>query len=305
MDLVMRVPVCMWWIPPNQNHQIHHPPAIYRYSNTAFFCCILKNIETMKKLSIAFAIAAITAGSAHAVVYSSEDFEGGTPNYTITGAGPYTFTQLSDVNAVPITPDVALTGTDYTQTSASRMGVFANGTVPGVSGEPTGQHAFVSAASSRNLVLRNALTLSTDGIQTLTISFDTMVYGLNEIFTHTASVQYSALGDFTDTVQIATYNTVDYIYPIIPAEPNPNPLISILGNTVVTEDTWTTLNLSISSSQVTFTDTAKIRFTKLPVADNEQMVFFDNITITGVIPEPSTTALCGLAGFALLLRRRK
>jgi hypothetical protein len=243
--------------------------------------------------------------SAHAVVYSSEDFEGGTPNYTITGAGPYTLTQLTDVNAVPISPDVALTGTDYNQTSASRMGVFANGTVPGVSGEPTGQHAFVSSASSRNLLLRDALTLSTDGIQTLTISFDTMVYGLNETFTHTASVQYSASGNFTDTVQIATYNTVNYIYPLIPAEPNPNPLLSILGNTVVTEDTWTTLSLSISSTDVTFTDTAKIRFTKLPVSDNEQMVFFDNITVTGVIPEPSTTALLGLAGFALMRRRRK
>ena len=37
---------------------------------------------------------------------------------------------------------------------------------------------------------------------------------------------------------------------------------------------------------------------------NAQQVLLDDIVITGV-PEPSTTALLGLGGLALILRRRK
>lgn len=254
----------------------------------------------MKKLPIALAITAITVGSAHAAVtYSSEDFENGTPNYTITG-DPLALLQLQDGTSTNITAQTALSGTDYTAGSPSRSGIFANGTVSGVTGEPTGQHAFVSNSSNRSLTLTNGMSLLTDGVKSLTISFDTMVHGLGVDFVHTAAVFYSATGDFADALQIATYATSNAL-----TVPDPIPA-STLGHTIVTEDTWSTMNLTLSSTDVTFTDTAKIRFNKLAPAQTEHLVFYDNITITGnPVPEPTTTALLGLAGFGLMLRRRK
>ena len=237
----------------------------------------------MKKLPIALAITAITAGSIHAadVIYSSEDFEGGTPNYTTALAGDpaaLTLVQLQDGTATNITAHTALTGTDYTPGSPSRSGIFANGTVPGVTGEPTGQHGFVSNSQNRNLTLTNAMTLITDGVQSLNISFDTMVYAIETDFVHTAAVFYSALGDFTDSVEIATY-TGDF---------GTDPGTAITHHTIA-DDTWTPLSLSISSADVTFTDTAKIRFNKLAPNVISQMVFYDNITVTGVTtPAPAS-----------------
>lgn len=235
----------------------------------------------MKRLSIAFAIAAITAGSAHAVDYSFENFEGGTPNYTITAG---VLTQLQS-GGVGITSTTALAGTAYNPGSPSRSGIFANGTVPEVTGEPTGQHGFVSNSVNRSLILSAPMTLTTDGVTSLDISFKTMVYGLGVTFDQTAEVVYSALGDFTDSVQIATYSTA------LVANPG-----TALTHFTVVEDTWSTLNLSISSTAVTFTNTAKIRFNKLPVAQTEHMVFYDDIVITGqTVPVPTAPFVVTIA----------
>jgi len=246
------------------------------------------------KIPLFLTLAAASFGgfaNAASTLYSFEDFEGGTPNYTIIGG---VFTQLQDGGAANITSTTALLNTDYTPGSVSRSGIFANGSVPSVTGEPTGQHGFVSNSSNRNLTLTDAMTLTTDGVQSLDISFKTMVSGLGTTFDHTAAVYYSALGDFTDLVQIATYNTSLVVDPG-----------TALTHLTVVEDTWSTINLSISSTDVTFTDTAKIRFNKERPNQTEHMVFYDDISVTGQIPEPSSTALLGLGGLALLLRRRK
>lgn len=253
----------------------------------------------LNKTQTLLAVTAVAlAGSAHAAInYSFEDFEGGTPNYTLTGTDPYTLTQLQSGDpAANIDAATALTGTDYTPQSPSRSGIFANGTVPGVSGEPTGQHGFVSASNNRNLTLTSPMSLVTDGVQSLQINFATMVYGLNTGFIHTVEVTYSALGDFTDTVQIATFS------PAAVADP-----LTALAHYTVIEDTWSTLDLSISSTEVTFSDTAKIRFNKLAPFDTSQLVFLDDISVTGtVVPEPSAFAfLAASLGALVLIRRRR
>ena len=134
----------------------------------------------MKKLPLALAIAAITAGSAHAddIIYSTEDFEAGTPNYTFDGAGVETI--LQDETLTNITTATALTGTDYAPDSTSRMGVVANGTpsaISPVAGEPTGQHGFVSTSQNRSLLLRDAMPLVTDGIGSIKVDFSFLQYG--------------------------------------------------------------------------------------------------------------------------------
>jgi len=229
-----------------------------------------------------FAIAALTAGSAHAedIVYSSEDFEGGTPNYEVAGAAaPYSLIQLEG-----ITSQTALTGTDYTPGSPSRSGIFANGNLPGtIVDEPTGQHGFVSQSQNRRLDLTNGMTLVADGVATLNITFKILLYAFEDgerspDFDDTAAVFYSASGDFTDSVQIATCATENMAEPVVfPDEPD-----SILGHTTVVEDTWSTVSLSLSSTDVTFTDTAKIRFNKLPSTGTNLLVFVDDITLTGI-----------------------
>ena len=94
------------------------------------------------------------------------------------------------------------------------------------------------------------------------------------------------------------------------------------GSTVVTPDfvtaaqaTWYDLTVSFDAADVggVFTNTGQIGFNRIAlisggttgVTTTNQNVYLDDITITGAIPEPGTTALLGLAGFALMRRRRK
>ena len=263
----------------------------------------------MKKPPIALAIAAMTAGSAHAVVYSSENFEGGTPNYTIDHTGTGTLTQLQDGVPQLITPAMAFTGTGYTPGSTSRNGIVASGQPSNFSPGgtvPIGQHAFVSTSSNRNMTSNYAMPLVADGVQTLQVGFSYMFYGLGSFDAlGSAELVYSANGLFTDTVRLASFGFGQATSTVV----TPDYLTAA-------QDTWYTLNLSFTEAGagITFTDTAKIRINRVglvsglfPAGDvtTNHFLFLDDITVTGVIPEPATTALCGLAGFALLLRRRK
>lgn len=238
------------------------------------------------KTLLALTASAIVGSANAAVTYINENFEGGTPNYTIDNTGAGTLTQLQDGDAVNITATTALTGTGFVAGSPTLMGVLASGEPTNLSPGgiiPGGQHAFVSGSANRSLRLASPMTLVTDGAQSMNISFAYMLYGLGTSdFTHTLELAYSALGDFTDAVQIATFT-------VTPATP---------------QDTWNTASLSITSTDVTFTDTANLRLNKQAPFDGTQIVLLDDITVTGVIPEPTTAALVGLAGFALLRRRR-
>jgi hypothetical protein len=60
---------------------------------------------------------------------------------------------------------------------------------------------------------------------------------------------------------------------------------------------------------INFSDDAYFMIRKISVAEtiggaNSTFHVFDNISVTSV-PEPSSTALLGLGGLALILRRRK
>ena len=239
--------------------------------------------------SVAF-IASVHAGT---VTYSSEDFEAGTPNYTLTNTGPYYLTLLQDGWNANITAHVALGGTDYTPGSPSRSGVWANNDLPGtIINEPTGQHGFVCNSQNRLLRSNYWMPLAADNAQSLTISFDTMLYGYEHSdpsfptnFEHVARVLYSATGDFTDTQLIATYATADVDTNILAALPP-----SILGHTEVTEDVWTNLTFTVSSTDVTFTDTAKIQFNKTAPNRESQIIFYDNMRITGAAGATTTQA---------------
>ena len=257
--------------------------------------CIIYQ-KTMKKLPLALAIAAITAGSAHAddIIYSTEDFEAGTPNYTFDGAGVETILQSGDPLA-NITTAMAFTGTDYYPRNASRMGVVANGAIPATNPEsaPSGQHAFVSTAASRVMAfgdgdpLTNDMPLVSDGVQTLNISFSFLQSGNGFAAYGSAIVVYSASGIFDDSVQLKSFG------------------IGEVGSAVVTPDfpaaaeTWGSASFSFTADDVggAFTDTAAIGFNKLafgtnptsPDSTTNHIFLLDDITITG-IPAPAPAA---------------
>jgi hypothetical protein len=251
----------------------HYAPA----ASSAGF--IVRDVKKMKKLPIALALTTLTAGFTHAadIVYSSEDFEAGTPNYTIDDTGVGTFTEIG-----AITPATAFTGTDYLP-GGSAMGIVTSGQPENLSPGgtiPPGQHAFVSRSSNRHMTLANPMTLVTDGVQSINVSFSYMFYGLGSFDAlGSAELLYSANGLFTDTVRLATFG------------------FGQAGSTVVTpnyfatQDTWSTLNLSFTEAGagITFTDTAKIRINRVglvaPVTVGETVnhfTFFDDITVTGI-----------------------
>lgn len=251
----------------------------------------------MKKLPIALALAAITAGAAHAVdkVYSFEDFEAGTPNYTFDGAGNETILG-------GLTPAQALTGTDYLPDSTSRMGVVANGEPLAISpaGEPTGQHGFFSTSQNRSLILRDPMTLVTDGAGSIQVDFSFLQYGNGFPATGSAILIYSALGDFSDAVQVASFGigqagswieTPDY--PVVQDTWNS---VSVTITNGMSANTYTDNAIGYTTpSTVEFTDTAKFKINRVPVSvtapdsTTNHIILIDDITITG-IPAPAPSA---------------
>ena len=259
------------------------------------------------------------AGSAHAAVfsYSNETFEGGTPNYTIngingTGVGQ-SWDKLESSPGVEIFPADAMVGTGYDSGSSSRNGVVANSEPTNITPGgtiPTGQHGFVSTSANRNFSSNYLMTLASDGATSLDISLSYMFYSLstdgNPVTAKgTAIIYYSALGDFSDNVELITFG------------------FGQAGSLVETpdfaavEDAWGSLSASFTeaSAGITFTDTAALRINRAPLVGlvspdtpTNHITFLDDIVVSAeaeAVPEPSSAALLGLAGCALLLRRRK
>jgi len=128
-----------------------------------------------------------------------------------------------------------------------------------------------------------ALTLVTDNRTSLTVELDYQ----GRANGNTLGLEYSALGDFTDTV---TFGTIDNSAP---------------NTTIALNQTYTATN---GSGGITFTDTASIRIHVIggtqATQNNNSGTFVDNISVTA-IPEPSSAALLGLGGLALILHRRR
>jgi hypothetical protein len=194
----------------------------------------------------------LTAGSANAAISLLEDFEAAT-------------TSLDYANTM------------YTGNDDSTIDLDGAANLPSDSGDNTTKTAF-QRSSNRLLTLDSPLALDSGGYTSFTVALD---YYYNNYSSATGiQLEYSALGDFSDSQSVMTWAS----------NGTPNNL-------------WTAGSVTLNEGTYTFTDTAKIRF-RSGGDQNVEHGYLDNISITAV-PEPTTTALLGLGGLALILRRRK
>lgn len=173
--------------------------------------------------------------------------------------------------------------TDYVPNNDNTIDLNGFQSLSGPVGENTTQTNFMRS-SNRLITLRDALPLASNAHTSVTVEFDYMYHNYSN--TDGTQLEYSAAGDFSDTTVIFEWDS-----------------------NLVPNDEWVIgASATILPGAVTggFTDTAKIRFRSGGFA-NSRHDYADNIKITGVggVPEPSTTALLGLGGLALILRRRK
>ena len=208
----------------------------------------------LTKTLTAVAGLALAAGSANAAIALIEDFEAAT-----------TSTDYAN--------------TMYTGNSDSTIDLNGIANSPSDAGNNTTKTAF-QRSSNRLLTLDNPLALDAGGYTSFTVGLD---YYYNYSTTNGIRLEYSALGDFTDSQTVMTW----------------------ASNAVPTNQWQYGASVVLNEGTYTFTDTAKIRFRSGGSA-NSRHGYLDNISITaGAVPEPSSTALLGLGGLALILRRRK
>ena len=155
-------------------------------------------------------------------------------------------------------------------------------------------HDGVGGNSGRGMRVRSSTGAATQdvpmsliGETSLTIGFDLKENTANYVL----ALQYSSSADFTSPVEIARFEGLG---------------ANALG-------TWVAKSYTLTDGVdgITFTDDAYIMIRKLSVGGtnggaNNTFHVFDNISITSAaVPEPSSTALLGLGGLALMMRRRK
>ena len=197
---------------------------------------------------------ALTAGSANAAIALLEDFEGATTN-------------------------VDFANTMYSGNLDSTIDLNGKPNDPSDAGDNTTKTAF-QRSSNRLLTLDAPLALDSGGYTSFTVGLDYLYHNYSSAAG--TRLEYSALGDFSDSQNVMTW-----------------------ASNAVANNQWTAGSVTLNEGAYVFTDTAKIRFRSGGFA-NSTHGYIDNITITaGVVPEPSSTALLGLGGLALILRRRK
>jgi len=210
---------------------------------------------------------ALSGASANAdVLYSFETFDGD----GVTTATTY--------------PTTSPNGTDYINDAtggSDRVKIVSHITSSGdASNDPTGQHAQIAGDTTKTLTLIDPLSLATDGITSLEVTFSFEFN--NTSSTNVLTLLYSANGTFSDKVQIAALDPSTVTYEA---------------------GQWYRQTFVISSGVAGgFTDTAKIRFGKIG-STTSNLARIDDIQILG-IPEPSSLALLGLGGLLIARRRR-
>ena len=121
------------------------------------------------------------------VIYSDEHFEG------------------QETGALPTTAN----GTDYVLTSTSGdkaevAGNLVSNPSPGAGSDPSGQHGLVRGDANKHMTLTEPMSLASDGVTSLQISL--AVYFNNTGNNNRLRLWYSALGDFSDQVEIQVFN---------------------------------------------------------------------------------------------------
>ncbi len=183
-------------------------------------------------------------------------------------------------------------------TASAGTSLYTYGGLPDHNYASGGTGAANLPKSGGTLTLTDALLLDTQGYTSITIGFD--YQWMNGTSTRRLNIEYAADGVTFTTLGRLTSGTS-----------GGNEMIAS-GTITLLEDTdhSVTGGMQIQNTGFlpSFTDTAKFRFVDIASAGADVRVYVDNVTITGTpdfVPEPSTTALLGLGGLALILRRRK
>ncbi|MBT8037245.1 MAG: PEP-CTERM sorting domain-containing protein [Verrucomicrobiae bacterium] len=203
-----------------------------------------------------------------------------------------TILSSEDWEATTTTSDWA--NTDYTSPTSNAFTDVANIAStggPGSGSDPSGKHVRIRSSSGR-FELANPLALATGAYTSVEVSY-AMLFNSNMVG-RTMRLEYSALGNFSDTQTVKTHTGTAYVAGATPTNPDYEVTRWYADQTV-----------TLSSGTYTFTDTAKFRWYNGGTA-NSHSTYLDDIVITGIpVPEPSSAVLIGLSGFMLILRRRK
>lgn len=229
-------------------------------------------METIKHVFLGTFIA-IGSTQAASVVY---DFTGDTTIASSTSAKTSGFT--SNDFGPGITVSVFNLNTEARESSITDDHGFAAGDM----------HAYQSFSDSQSTM---SVTISVDDTHSLDLSSISFLYG---VYHFKSNLDAS----YTLTSSLGGIDT------------NSTNALSAIGNTLVSDTYTSTLGASLQNltdTDVTFTWAfANDAGASVAIADRGHVM--DNIVLNGTIsavPEPSSTALLGLGGLALILRRRK
>lgn len=200
-------------------------------------------------------------------------------------------------NAVTILIDNDFEGSLEDWSATGGTSYYTYGVLPDHNYASGGTGAANLPKSGGGLTLTSGLPLDTQAYTSITISFD--YQWMNGTTTRRLNVEYAADGStFTVLGRLTSGNS------------GGNESIASGSVTLLegTDHSVTGMSIQNTGFLPSFTDTAKFRFTDIASAGADVRVYVDNVLITGTpdfIPEPTTFALLGLGGLALVLRRRK
>lgn len=229
---------------------------------------------TAHALIIGLVATVATTSSQAAITYLSTNFD------EADVSGPFTLSTSANVTGLLNTGD-----------ATANVTIEENLTTVAVDVQPTGQHLRIDGNLNKHATMENAMKLLTDGVSSFFVSFSYLLTG--DINNNEGRIIYSSLGDFSDAVEIRTY--------VVTGSTRVNG--SDLSQTAVAENTWNQASFSVTSSNVTFSDTAKIRFAQDGSGSISSGFYMDDIVISA-IPEPCSMSLLALGGLAILRRRR-